>query len=84
MFWAAVQNTAKLGRTLLSEQFPSITRSLCKMADNKLAAVPSVDIEEGVFKYILIKVWGPAKDGVEPHKLVVRGYKDCEWHCKLQ
>lgn len=53
------------------------------MSDAKLAAVPAVDIEEGVFKYILIKVYGQVKDdGSEPHKLVVRGYKDCEWHCK--
>lgn len=51
------------------------------MVDAKLAAVPDVDIDEGVFKYILIKVYGPVNaDGVEPSKLIVRGYNRAEWH----
>lgn len=53
------------------------------MSDAKLEAVPSVDIEEGVFKYVLIKVYGKEKpEGTEPNKLIVRGYADCQWHCK--
>lgn len=51
------------------------------MVDAKLAAVPDVDIDEGVFKYVLIKVYGPvAADGTEPSKLIVRGYNRAEWH----
>lgn len=53
------------------------------MSDAKLESVPSVDIEEGVFKYVLIKVYGKENpEGTEPHKLIVRGYTDCQWHCK--
>lgn len=54
------------------------------MVDAKLEAVPSVDIEEGIFKYVLIKVYGKeTPEGKEPHKLIVRGYGDCQWHCKF-
>lgn len=53
------------------------------MSDPKLEAVKDVDIEEGIFKYVLIKVYGKEQsDGVEPSKLIVRGYGDCQWHCK--
>ncbi|XP_011188083.1 sex-regulated protein janus-A [Zeugodacus cucurbitae] len=55
-------------------------RKLCKMADAKLAAVPSVDIEEGVFKYVLIKVYGKDESS---HKNIVRGYADCQWHSDI-
>lgn len=50
--------------------------------DAKLAAIPLVDIDdEGRFKYILIKVYGPAQaDGTEPSKLIVRGFKRAQWH----
>lgn len=52
------------------------------MVDAKLAAVPDVDIDdEGVFKYILIAVYGKERsDGSEPSKLIVRGYSRCQWH----
>lgn len=41
--------------------------------DARLEAVPTVDIDEGVFKYILVKVYGKEKaDGSEPAKLIVR------------
>lgn len=51
------------------------------MVDAKLAAVPGVEIDEGVFKYVLIKVYGPvAADGSEPSKLIVRGFARAEWH----
>lgn len=54
------------------------------MVDAKLDAVPLVDIEEGIFKYVLINVYGKEKkDGTEPSKKIVRGYADCEWHCKF-
>lgn len=54
------------------------------MVDVKLEAVPAVDIDsEGIFKYILIKVYGKEKpDGTEPSKLIVRGYSRAQWHCK--
>lgn len=36
-------------------------------------AVPVVEIDEGVFKYILIKVYGKTEaDGTEPSKQIVR------------
>lgn len=39
----------------------------------RLEAVPTVDIDEGVFKYILVKVYGKEKaDGTEPAKFIVR------------
>ena len=41
--------------------------------DARLEAVPVVVIDEGVFKYILIKVYGKEKsDGSESEKLIVR------------
>ena len=59
-------------------------RKLCaKMSDAKLEAVPSVEIDEGIFKYVLIKLYGKEKtDGSEPSKLLVRGFSRAEWHCK--
>lgn len=49
-----------------------------------LENLKEVDIDpEGVFKYILIKVYGPEKGGVEPAKTIVRGYKRCPYHSKL-
>lgn len=49
--------------------------------DAKLDAVPLVDIDEGRFKYILIKVFGrQLADGSEPSKQIVRGYSRAEWH----
>lgn len=54
------------------------------MVDAKLEAIPCVDIEEGIFKYVLIKVYGKeTSDGYEPFKTIVRGYKDCAWHGKF-
>lgn len=53
------------------------------MADSKtrLAAVPNVKIDEGVFKYVLIKVYGKEEaDGSEPSKNIVRGFNRAEWH----
>lgn len=39
----------------------------------RLEAIPIVEIDEGVFKYVLIKVYGKEKaDGSEPSKLIVR------------
>lgn len=52
------------------------------MSDPKLDAVPNVDIDDGVFKYVLIRVYGKEKaDGSEPSKLIVRGYLRADWHC---
>lgn len=52
-----------------------------KMVDAKLEAVPNVDIDEGIFKYVLIKLYGKEKaDGSEPSKLIVRGFNRAEWH----
>ncbi|KAI9581184.1 sex-regulated protein janus-A-like isoform 2-T3 [Glossina fuscipes fuscipes] len=54
------------------------------MVDAKLEAIPSVDIEEGIFKYVLVKVYGKeTSDGYEPFKTVVRGYQDYAWHADI-
>lgn len=54
-----------------------------KMVDAKLEAVPNVEIDEGIFKYVLIKLYGKEKaDGSEPSKLIVRGFNRAEWHSK--
>lgn len=59
------------------------TSSTMPTVDAKLEAVPLVDIDEGRFKYILIKVFGKQlADGSEPSKLIVRGYSRAEWHGK--
>lgn len=52
------------------------------MANDKLDAIPIVGIEDsGRFKYVLIKVFGKEQaDGVEPSKLIVRGYQRAQWH----
>ncbi|XP_039970951.1 sex-regulated protein janus-A-like isoform X2 [Bactrocera tryoni] len=57
-----------------------IFQKFSKMAGAKLEAVPSVDIEEGVFKYVLIKVFGN-DDSI--NKNIVRGYADCQWHSDI-
>nr|XP_053610611.1 14 kDa phosphohistidine phosphatase-like isoform X2 [Plodia interpunctella] len=49
-----------------------------------LEAVPKVDIDpEGVFKYILLKVHGKAKDNQEVSTTIVRGYKRCNYHSDI-
>lgn len=49
-----------------------------------LDAVPKVDIDpEGVFKYILLKVYGKEKNNEEPSVTVVRGYKRCNYHSDI-
>jgi len=55
------------------------------MTAQNLEAVPLVDIDDqGIFKYILIKVFGKeTADCKEPSKTIVRGYADCTWHGKL-
>lgn len=52
------------------------------MANDKLDAIPTVHIDySGRFKYILMKVFGQEQaDGVEPFKLIVRGYQRAQWH----
>lgn len=53
------------------------------MTDKALEAVPSVQIDEGIFKYVLIKVYGKDKgdeEQEETFKFVVRGFERAEWH----
>lgn len=41
--------------------------------DARMEAVPVVEIDDGVFKYILVKVYGKEKaDGTEHEKIIVR------------
>ncbi|XP_055715939.1 sex-regulated protein janus-A-like [Phlebotomus papatasi] len=70
---------------LLSRNFQGIAhRGLAKMVDAKLNAVETVEIDEGRFKYILIKVYGKEKaDGTEPSKLIVRGYQRSPYHSDI-
>lgn len=45
----------------------------------RLDAIPAVDIDDdGVFKYVLIKVYGKESDDL--HKIIVRGFSRAEWH----
>ncbi|XP_055605460.1 sex-regulated protein janus-A-like isoform X2 [Uranotaenia lowii] len=56
----------------------------CTMVDAKLEAVPLAEIDEGVFKYILIRVYGKEKDdGSEPSKNIVRGFLRAQWHSDI-
>ncbi|XP_037923724.1 sex-regulated protein janus-A-like isoform X2 [Hermetia illucens] len=58
--------------------------NFCRMVDAKLEAVPEVDIDEGIFKYVLIKVYGKEQsDGMEPSKLIVRGFNRAQWHSDI-
>ncbi|KAG8226663.1 hypothetical protein J437_LFUL005749 [Ladona fulva] len=60
-------------------------RLVRKMATQcpKLASVPDVEIDnEGKFKYVLINVHSPGKDGKEESKKIVRGFKWAPYHCK--
>ncbi|XP_030371063.1 sex-regulated protein janus-A-like [Scaptodrosophila lebanonensis] len=66
----------------LSLEFPGF-RVLHKMAEKKLLAVPLVDIDEqGVFKYVLIKL-SAKRSSEEASKTIVRGYADCKWHADI-
>lgn len=52
------------------------------MTEKDLLAVPLVDVDsKGIFKYILIKVIGK-EDCTDNKKNIVRGYADCDYHCK--
>ncbi|XP_034489271.1 sex-regulated protein janus-A [Drosophila innubila] len=55
------------------------------MTAQNLESVTPVDIDDqGIFKYILIKVFGSeTSDGNEPSKTIVRGYADCTWHADI-
>ena len=45
----------------------------------RLQAVPDVDIDEGRFKYVLIKVYA-STDSNETFKHIVRGYCRADFH----
>uniref|UniRef100_A0A6B2E4P8 Uncharacterized protein n=1 Tax=Phlebotomus kandelakii TaxID=1109342 RepID=A0A6B2E4P8_9DIPT len=54
------------------------------MVDAKLDALETVNIDEGRFKYILIKVYGKEQtDGTEPSKLIVRGFTRSGFHSDI-
>ncbi|ETN63159.1 sex-regulated protein janus-A [Anopheles darlingi] len=64
--------------------FTAYSRPVCAMVDAKLEAVPVVDIDEGIFKYVLIKVYAKEQpDGTEPNKLIVRGFNRAQWHSDI-
>ena len=48
----------------------------------KLDDIQDVDIDEGRFKYILIKVHH-SREGEEISKYIVRGYNHCEYHADI-
>lgn len=65
---------------LLKENFLISSKT---MSDPKLDAVPNVQIEDGIFKYVLIKVYGKESvEGKENFKFIVRGFERAEWHCE--
>ncbi|CRL02047.1 CLUMA_CG015144, isoform A [Clunio marinus] len=73
---------------ILSKNLPiSLVRPLCsiKMSVNaRLEAIPIVEIDEGTFKYVLIKVYGKEQcDGSEHFKLIVRGFERASWHTDI-
>ncbi|XP_071450447.1 14 kDa phosphohistidine phosphatase-like [Hetaerina americana] len=50
----------------------------------KLASVPDVELDsEGKFKYVLINVHSPGKDGKEESKKIVRGFKWAPYHSDI-
>lgn len=49
----------------------------------KLDSVADVDIDEGRFKYILIKVHDSIPDGEETSKFIVRGYSWAGYHADI-
>ncbi|XP_046686805.1 sex-regulated protein janus-A-like [Homalodisca vitripennis] len=60
-------------------------RGFCKMTLESLEKVPNVEIDpEGVFKYILIKVYAKqTRDGNEPSKMIVRGNARGPYHADI-
>ncbi|RVE47811.1 hypothetical protein evm_007566 [Chilo suppressalis] len=59
-------------------------RSILNMCSCPLESIPKVDIDpSGVFKYILLKVYGKEKDNQEPFVTIVRGYKRCNYHADI-
>ncbi|XP_055907565.1 sex-regulated protein janus-A-like [Eupeodes corollae] len=82
MLKTAVGFLANRGNKLCT--FSTRNCNILKMVDAKLEAVPLVEIDEGIFKYVLIRVYGKEQaDGSEPSKKIVRGYKDAEWHSDI-
>lgn len=59
---------------LFSRFTPLLVRNFVKMTTSaRLDAVTLAEIDEGVFKYILIKVYGRVdENGQEPSKTIVR------------
>ncbi|XP_049876536.1 14 kDa phosphohistidine phosphatase-like [Pectinophora gossypiella] len=63
---------------------PTLFGSAQNMSSKALDSVPKVDIDpDGVFKYILIKVYDKEKDNVEPSTTIVRGYKRHNYHSDI-
>lgn len=53
--------------------------------DARLEAVPQVDIDEGIFKYVLIKVYGKENsDGSEAQKTIVRYENGNQQKCTVK
>lgn len=62
--------------------YAAVRSSIRKMSDVS-SKLPDVDIDaSGVFKYILMKLKFPSKDGQTEEKIIVRGYGDCAYHGK--
>ncbi|XP_017953686.1 sex-regulated protein janus-A [Drosophila navojoa] len=58
-------------------------RSL-KMANRAFDSIPLVDVDKkGIFKYVLIKIYGNEDCAETSEKLVVRGYSDCQFHSDI-
>ncbi|KAI5632874.1 janus/Ocnus family (Ocnus) domain-containing protein [Phthorimaea operculella] len=54
------------------------------LTSEALAAVPKVDIDpEGVFKYILLRVYDPKLKNNDEHITILRGYARCSYHSDI-
>lgn len=63
----------------VSVAYPTFIRKMASAAN-----VPVVDIDpEGVFKYILINLYDKNRSESEPQKVLVRGYKRCNYHSDI-
>merc|ERR1712221_46826 len=54
-----------------------------KMSVQDFEAVPDVDIDEGVFKYVYIRVYQDAGGDDRNEKDIIRGYNFAEYHADV-
>ncbi|CAG9806006.1 unnamed protein product [Chironomus riparius] len=71
-------------KRILNNSFRNLSNLIKMSIDARLDAVPLVEIDSGIFKYVLIKVYGKEdSDGKESQKSIVRGFLRAEWHADI-